>query len=122
MATIDITSTTLTVRPSPLHVLLSLTRRIIVPLTAVRGATADPRAVDEPTGIRAPGTHIPGVVIAGRFRRGGDRTFYDVRRRERTVVVELEPGEGQPWCRLVIEVRDPRAAVEAVERAIATRP
>ena len=122
MATIDITSTALTVRPSPLHVLLSLTRQVVVPLTAVRGATADPGAISEPTGIRASGTHVPGVVIAGRFRRGGDRVFYDVRRRDRIVVVELEPGKGQPWRRLVIEVPDPGAVVEAVERAIANRP
>lgn len=119
MATLEITPTTLTVRPSWFHVLLSLTRRVRVPLTAVRGATADPGAVSEPPGVRAPGTRIPGVVVAGRYRRGDDRVFYDVHRRDRAVVVELEPGPGQPWRRLVVEVADPRAAVDAVERALA---
>lgn len=122
MARILVTDSTLEVRLTGLDGLWALRRGITVPLSSVRGATADPGAAAEPKGVRAPGLHLPGVAAVGTFHRGGDKTLYAVRSGRRTVVIELTPGpETSGFTRAVVEVADPRAAVDAVDRALARR-
>ncbi|WP_405558537.1 hypothetical protein [Streptomyces sp. NBC_01171] len=91
--------------------------RLEIPLTHVRGATHDPGIAREPKGIRVGGTHFPGVITAGRFRRDGERLFWDVKNPDKAVVIELADAEG--YDRLVIEVDDPRATVALIEQSIA---
>ena len=57
-----------------------------------------------------------GLITAGTFHRDGKRTFWNVRHPDRAVVIELQ---GEAYQRLVIEVQDPRAAVELIEAALA---
>ncbi|MFI2224090.1 hypothetical protein [Streptomyces fradiae] len=90
--------------------------RLEIPLAHVRGATHDPGMAREPKGIRVAGTHLPGVVTAGRFRRGGERFFWSVKNPEKAVVIELADDES--YDRLVIEVDDPRATVALIENAL----
>ena len=61
-----------------------------------------------------PGTHVPGLIIAGTYYRHGERVFWDVRDASKAVVVELD---GHDYDRLVIEVEDPAAVVALLERA-----
>ncbi|MDT8914676.1 hypothetical protein [Amycolatopsis sp. PS_44_ISF1] len=93
----------------------TLKSKLTIPLAHVRGATVDPGILDEPKGIRAPGTHLPGVITAGTFRQDGEKVFWAVHDAQKAVVVELTGDER--FTRLVIEVDDPRAAVALVERA-----
>ncbi|MEU5519794.1 hypothetical protein ACIQCD_23865 [Streptomyces sp. NPDC093250] len=90
--------------------------RLEIPLAHVRGATHDPGMAREPKGIRVGGTHVPGVITAGRFRRDGERHFWDVKNPDKAVVVELAGAE--TYDRLVIEVDDPRATVALIERSL----
>lgn len=62
--------------------------------------------------------HVPGVIVAGTFHQDGQRVFWDVHDSAKAVVIELYDDTYQ---RLVIEVPDPRAAVEHIERAVAQR-
>ncbi|MEU6275665.1 hypothetical protein ABZ871_25095 [Streptomyces populi] len=96
--------------------LWTLKSRLEIPLAHVRGATHDPGIAREPKGIRVGGTHFPGVITAGRFRRDGERLFWDVKNPDKAVVIELADAES--YDRLVIEVDDPRAAVALIERSI----
>ncbi|MBC3761919.1 hypothetical protein ACUN7V_03430 [Quadrisphaera oryzae] len=122
MARIRVSDGQLEVRLTGLDALWSLRRRLVVPLSAVRGATADPGAAAEPKGVRAPGLHLPGVAAVGTFHRGGDKTLYAVHSGRRTVVVQLEPGaDTAGFARAVVEVPDPRAAVDDVNRALSQR-
>ncbi len=122
MARILVTDSTLEVRLTGLDGLWALRRGLTVPLSAVRGATADPGAAAEPKGVRAPGLHLPGVAAVGTFHRDGDKTLYAVRSGRRTVVVQLDPGpETSGFARAVVEVADPRATVDAVNRALTRR-
>ncbi|MET9591690.1 hypothetical protein ABZY45_12030 [Streptomyces sp. NPDC006516] len=114
---IDRTRDMLTVRLTGLDRLWALKSQVEVPLTQVRGATHDPGIAHERKGTKLGGTHMPGVITAGRFRRHGDLVFWAVRKPANTVVVEL--AEGAPYSRLVVETDDPRATVDLVERAIA---
>jgi hypothetical protein len=115
VAHVRVENDTLIVEMRGLDKLWALKSRIEVPLAHVRGATADPGMIREPKGIRAPGAHVPGVIVAGTFHVDGERVFWDVHDAAKAVVIELE---GERYARLVVQVDDPRATVELVERAV----
>jgi hypothetical protein len=114
MARVSIDNGDLIVEIEGLDKLWSLKSRLSIPLGNVRGATADPGIVKEPKGLRAPGTHLPGVITAGTFHQDGERVFWDVRDGARAVVIELVD---ERYARLVVEVADPGATVALIERA-----
>lgn len=115
MAQVHIDGDTLVVEIEGLDKLWALKSRLGIPLSNVRGATNDPGIVKEPKGLRAPGAHLPGVIVAGTFHIDGERVFWDVHDPAQAVVIELAD---ERYARLVIQVSDPRATVELVERAI----
>ncbi|GAB4081897.1 hypothetical protein GCU67_09125 [Modestobacter muralis] len=115
MTAVEIVGDALVVTTTGLDRLGSLRRRITVPLTHVRGATADPGVAREPAGIRSPGTHVPRVVTAGSHRRDGEWTFWNLRASQQAVVVELT---GERFRRLVLGVDDARAVAERVEHVL----
>jgi len=118
MATISIDGSDLTINVQGLDKLWALKSRLTIPIAHVRGATVDPGIVGEPKGWRGPGAHIPGVIVAGTFHQDGQRVFWDVHDKNKAVVIELEDDTYQ---RLVVEVDDPRATVELIERSVAQR-
>ncbi len=66
-------------------------------------------------GLRFPGTHIPGVIVAGTYFREGKKSFWDVVRSERAIVIEIEGG---PYDEVVVEVAEPERVVKLIEEAI----
>ena len=66
-------------------------------------------------GLRAPGTSIPGVITAGTFYQDGKRVFWDVHNPDNTIVINLKD---ERYNQLVVEVADPKAAVELVTAAL----
>jgi hypothetical protein len=95
--------------------LWALKSRLEIPLANVRGVRADPDvARGWWKGIRAPGTHIPGVIVAGTFYHQGKRIFWDVKDPERTIVVELADDR---YDELIVEVADPAAEVARLAAA-----
>src|SRR5438270_13949229 len=116
MAQVRIDKEALIVEIEGLDKLWALKSRLEIPLVNVRGATNDPGMMKEPKGIRAPGTHVPGVITAGTFHIDGERIFWDVRDATKAVVIELDD---QRYSRLVIQVDDPRATVALIDHALA---
>ncbi|MEV6978592.1 hypothetical protein [Kitasatospora sp. NPDC093806] len=114
MARVSVNDNTLVVEIEGLDRLWAIRSRIEIPLGNVRGATVDPGIFREPKGIRVGGTHFPGVITAGTFRSGGEWVFWDVKNPAGAVVIELAD---ERYSRLVVEVEDPRATVDLVERA-----
>lgn len=115
MAEVRIDKDTLVVEIEGLDKLWALKSRLEIPLCNVRGATADPGIINDPKGIRAPGTYLPGVITAGTFHVHDERVFWDVRDPTKAVVIELDDAR---YARLVVQVADPRTTVALVERAI----
>lgn len=98
------------------HKLLAFRSRIEVPIAAIRDVRRAGRGDTDGwwQGWRMPGTHIPGVIVAGTFYRRGERVFRDVVRAGRALVVELA---GHRYTRLVVEVADPDGTIALLQRA-----
>lgn len=114
MAQVSIENGELIVEMVGLDKLWALKSRLTIPLGHVRGATADPGMLREPKGIKAPGTHLPGVITAGTFHIDGERVFWDVHDATKAIVIELSD---ERFARLVVQVDDPAATVALVEQA-----
>ncbi|GAA4606977.1 hypothetical protein BJY16_006095 [Actinoplanes octamycinicus] len=114
-ADVRIDGDTLIVEVLGIDKLWALKSRLQIPLVNVAGATIDPGIDREFKGIRTGGTHFPGWLTAGRFRKNGEKVFWDVRDPNKAVVIALRD---ESYARLVVEVADPRATVDLVEHAI----
>ena len=87
-----------------------------IPLVQITEITADPSiAHGWWHGLRMPGTNIPGVLTAGTFYQDGKRVFWDVHNPENTVVIGLRD---ERYNELIVEVADPKAAVELVKATL----
>jgi hypothetical protein len=95
------------------HKLLAFKSKLEIPLAHIRAVRSDPAAARSVwKGLRLPGTHVPGLLAAGTYYSGGKRSFWDVRRPDRAIVVELSD---ESYDRLIIEVEDPTAEVERLK-------
>ncbi len=109
MAELLIDDTSLTVELSAAEKLESVHGSLTVPRSAVRGVRAVPDGIAEVHGLRAPGTGVPGVLVAGTFRDHTGSTFAVCHHRRPAVVVELA---GQAYDRLVVTVEDPQVVLD----------
>ncbi|MFC1554552.1 hypothetical protein ACFL7D_07960 [candidate division KSB1 bacterium] len=91
-----------------LHKVLALKSGIEVSRSHIVSAYTDESVFTFYKGMRVPGTHIPGVITAGTFRKDGKKIFWDVFRKKNAVVVALAE---EDYDRFVIEVEDPVAAM-----------
>jgi hypothetical protein len=108
----------LRLRVKGLDRLWAMRSRLDIPLASVRAARVDTTVARGLwKGVSAPGTHIPGLIIAGTFYQGDKRIFWDVHDPHRTVVIDLV---GQRYDQLIVEVHDPESVVKMIESAIAT--
>lgn len=117
MVVITVRGDKLRLQVKGLDKLWAMRSRLDIPLSAIRAARVDPdvsRGLWK--GVSAPGTHIPGFIIAGTFYQDDKRIFWDVKDPEKTVVIELV---GQRYDQLIVEVSDPEAAVALVQGAMA---
>ena len=95
------------------HKLWSLMSRLEIPLEHVSGVRS---AADErPSGIRAPGTYIPGIITAGTFYQDGKKVFWDIHDPANAIAIDLQD---ENYSTLVIEVADPRSAMSNIESAL----
>lgn len=89
-----------------------------IPLQHITGVRADPSAARGwYHGLRLPGTDIPGVITAGTFYQHGQRAFWDVHDAKQSIVIELRD---ERYQQLIVEVADPRAAVDLIRSATGT--
>ena len=116
VARVELTEKALIVHVRGMDRLWALKSRLEIPLSHVVGAEVDPQIAQEcHKGIRARGTHVPGVITAGTFYQEGERVFWDVHDPESTVMIHLRD---ERYARLVIEVDDPPATAAAIQRAL----
>jgi len=107
----------MTVTLRGLDVVWATRRRIVVPLGHVRGARRDAQAARHGPWLGAGRTDalLDYAVAAGPMLVHGRHEFWDVHDPARAVAIDLA---GEQYDRLVIEVEDPVATVEAVNAAV----
>ena len=99
--------------------LWTLHETVSVPLSALRGVrrAAPGIGLGWWKGWRMPGTHLPGIIVAGSYLHNGAWTFWDVRGAgDHAIEVDLE---GVRYKRLVIDVADPDEEQRRLQAAIA---
>jgi hypothetical protein len=116
MVNLTVNGDRLTLQVRGLDRLWAMRSRLDIPLASVRAVRIDPQVARGLwKGVSAPGTHIPGLIIAGTFYQDDKRIFWDVHDPNKTVVIDLV---GQRYDQLIVEVSDPATVVSMLERAI----
>jgi hypothetical protein len=106
----------LVVRLSGLPMVLAFRRVLRVPVDHVRGVVVQSRDRLPSIGVYFPGIAVPGVLYAGAFGLGDDRSFWHVRRADLLLRIECRPGA--EFRRLVLEVPDPTAIAGRLRPAL----
>jgi hypothetical protein len=116
-AAIDITGGALVIEITGADKLWALKSRLEVPAANVVGvASATAEAREWLHGIWLGGTHIPGVISAGRFYSQGKWVFWDVHDPNKAIGIELRD---ERYDKLVVEVADPQAEIARISAATA---
>jgi hypothetical protein len=117
LAHVEIADDVLIVRPRGLNRVWALKGEVRVPLSRVSAVRTDVARRHVPSGFRVPGTYVPGVIQAGTYRKGGEKSFWLVGRTSTVTVIEC-PGTG--FDRIVLQLPD--KAVEELRRATRSGP
>jgi hypothetical protein len=117
-ARVDIEGDNLVVTMHGFDVVWTFRRRIVVPLEHVKGALIDPHIASRGPWLGAGRTDalLDYAVAAGTMHVHGRHEFWDVHHPDCCVTIVLEH---EPFDRLVLEVEDPAAVVEAVTAVLA---
>ncbi len=115
----------LELRVRGLHKLWAFKDSIQIPLASIETVRTDAaRARAGPEGARNPGTSIAGVIRAGTFIAGVNRTFWDVHNPDNAISIKLRnpqalfAGIEDRYDDLIVEVPDPAETVERINRAL----
>ncbi len=99
--------------------LLCLHGPIRLPLAQIRSVRVVGRdEVSRPV-LRFPGSYIPGVITAGSYGLGAERSFWDVRKASRVLVIACQPDAA--YSSLVLEVPDPDEAAARLAHSVGQR-
>lgn len=102
----------------PIDAVFAVKRRLDIPRSHVVAVEVLDRSdvpSTEGTWLRAPGTHLPGLVRYGSYGKEPLREFWMVRRQGRVVMVDV-----RDWAyhRLVLGVRDPDRLASQIRATI----
>lgn len=100
------------------HQLLSFKKHLEIPLSHVRDVKICPEKSRYPTGWRAPGSFVPGLIAAGSYHWKGKHFFWDVHDANKALTIELE---NEYYSNLVVEVADPQETLRLIENALLVR-
>lgn len=96
--------------------LWALRSRLEIPISNVAGAApAETEAREWLHGARLGGTHIPGVISAGRFFSHGTWMFWDVHDPAKAIGIDLRDVH---YSKLVVQVDDPGHEISQIRQAI----
>src|SRR5512132_930571 len=116
-ASINVADAVLIVEFEGADKLWALKSRLEVPFENVIGAeSAEREATEWLHGFRLGGTHIPGVISAGRFYSHGQLVFWDVHEPEKAIAIQLR---NEHFDKLIVEVADPKTEIERIRQAAA---
>jgi len=122
---VEITNGILELRVRGLHKLWAFRDSIQIPLASIEVVRIDAaRARAGPEGARNPGTSIPGVLTAGTFNAGVNRTFWDVHNPDHAISIKLTnpqdlfAGIEDRYDEFIVEVANPAETVKRINDAL----
>jgi len=122
---VEIINGILELRVRGLHKLWAFRDSVEIPLASIEVVRIDAaRARAGPEGARNPGTSIPGVITAGTFNAGVNRTFWDVHNPDHAISIKLRnpqdlfAGIDDRYDEFIVEVADPGETVERINDAL----
>jgi hypothetical protein len=114
MARVKIENGQLVISMKGARKILALKGELSVPISSVKGVTADPLLWKDTPFLKLYGTGLPGL-LAGAFLQDGDKVFYDIKRSEEAVTIEIED---ESFSKIIIGVDDPGATVKIIEESL----
>lgn len=116
VASINLSNGTLRVDIEGADQLWALKRQLQIPLAHVVGAAeAQDEARQWLHGIRLGGTHVPGIISAGRFYSQGKWVFWDVHPPDKAISIGLRD---EHYSRIVLESDDPAGQIRRINAAV----
>ena len=113
MVILNIVDDKLILEVQGLHQLWALKRGMEIPLAHIDRVYAEPSTtLGWWQGLRIPGTHIPGYMVAGTYYKGGKRLFWDVRNPKNTIIIDLV---NEWYDQLIVEVDYPKDTVKEIQ-------
>ena len=119
MARVEIKDNQLVVNMQGIRRFTTLKSELSVPLRNVKSVALNTEAWDESPkiGQKRIGTDAYGFYFGGTFRQEGDKVFYDLKRSENAIVIELCETE-EEFSKLIIGVDNPEEVIKLVEGAL----
>ncbi len=71
--------------------------------------------ISRPKGWRTLGIYIPGIITAGIYRSHGKKVFWDVIRKEKTIIIDLQ---NDNYKQIVIEVENLEISVGEINEKL----
>lgn len=115
MPRLEITSKELIVRLNPAEKIFGSRGNLHIPATSIRGAQALDKKFWFKLGLRAPGTALPGVIIAGTYRWRGDKVFAYWTKGKQPLQITLD---GKQYNRIIIGVDNAAEWADKINDAI----
>ena len=113
MPNINVDQNMLHIRLNWLEAIFAFRREFCIPLRHVAALEAAPDALSGWwKGVRVPGTHVPGLIVAGTYYRDDQQSFWYVRREDEAVSITLT--EAEEYDRLILGVDDAKALVNTI--------
>lgn len=116
MTDVNVTGDHVVVRLRGWAALVAFRRTLRIPVDHVRGVVVQHRDRVPAIGFHFPGVAVPGLLYAGAFGFGDDRSFWHVRRASHLLRVECQPGA--EFRRIVLEVDDPTEAARRLRPTV----
>lgn len=113
MTTIFVEDDTLHIHMDGLESLFALRRTIAISLANIQTiSTRSPSLWSLLLSWRVPGTYVPGIYAAGTYYQDGQRNFWNVRRGQDTIVIDLK---NEKYDRLILGVDDAQKVIDAIQ-------
>jgi hypothetical protein len=113
---VTVSDDALLIEPEGFDVLWTARRRITIPVNKIESVRVGTRAEAPRRGIRLPGAYFPGLIAAGSYGVGANRTFWDVRRGDPVLLITCKPGA--EYKMVVLEVRDPHSVAQRAQTVL----
>lgn len=91
------------------HIIWAMKKKIVVQKNNIVKAYAFTEHPSKVSGVRMPGTYLPGVITAGTYLTSSGKQFWDVCKTEKSIVVELT---NEKYTKIVVQVADVVTALQ----------